>query len=467
MQQARVPVDAVSVWVAPADGGPPRVAHEADRLRRMASLMKLFTTGAALQQLGPAYTWRAETGLGAALTADGRLNGPLYLRTGGDPGLVIERLQWLMTQWRQAGLTHIDGDIVVDRSAFVRPEHDPGAFDGQGLRPYNAGPDPLLLNQQATTVILRPGASGDWEGSIEPALAGVRLRLSLNAAGTACQAGRAGLTLHVAPLTERPPRAGDATAPLREWEVRVQGTLSPACGELTWPLLWQGDGPGDHAERLLRATWQQLGGSWRGRLREGVWPANVAVWRGQTSPPLAQTVRDINKFSNNVMARQLLLTLPQQPGTTLFTARAHLEQSVQRALPSGECDAGNLAVDNGSGLSRTEGSSARCLGAWLARLWRSPQMPDFVASLPITSVDGTTRRWTGAAGHAHIKTGSLDGVMGVAGYVLGQSGQRYVVVAVVDHPQASQARAWLNAVLEWVRNDAPPSRTAQAAASQN
>lgn len=476
LQQARVPASAVSVWVAPADGGPPRIAHAADELRRMASLMKLFTTGAALQQLGTAYTWRTDAGLGAALGADGRLVGPLHLRASGDPALVVERLQWLLTQWRQAGLRHLEGDIVVDRSVFVRPAHDPAAFDGQALRPYNAGADPLLLNHQAVMLVLRPGAQGGWEGSLEPALAGVRLELKLAAssaspaASTAappaagataadCAAGRAGLQLQVQP--------GAPAGPLPPWTVTVQGSLNPACGELTWPLLWQGDGPGDHAERLLRATWTQLGGTWNGRLRGGDWPAGLPVWRSLSSPPLGQVVRDINKYSNNVMARQLLLTLPQQPETTLFSARAHLVQAVQARVPGGECAAGALVVDNGAGLSRTEGSTARCMGAWLAQLWRSPEMPDFMASLPLTAVDGTTRRWTGAAGHAHVKTGSLDGVTGVAGYVLGRSGQRHVVVAVVDHPQAGQARAWLNAVLEWAREDAPASWAAHSPPDQN
>lgn len=486
LQQARVPASAVSVWVAPADGGPPRIAHAADELRRMASLMKLFTTGAALQQLGTAYTWRTDAGLGAALGADGRLVGPLHLRASGDPALVVERLQWLLTQWRQAGLRHLEGDIVVDRSVFVRPAHDPAAFDGQALRPYNAGADPLLLNHQAVMLMLRPGAQGGWEGSLEPALSGVRVELKLasapaapaaspaafTAAGAAsadCAAGRAGLQLQVRPkdAVRGDAVTGPFTGPLRDWTLIVQGALHPACGELTWPLLWQGDGPGDHAERLLRATWTQLGGTWNGRLRGGDWPAGLPVWRSLSSPPLGQVVRDINKYSNNVMARQLLLTLPQRPETTLFSARAHLVQAVQARVPGGECAAGTLVVDNGAGLSRTEGSTARCMGAWLAQLWRSPEMPDFMASLPLTAVDGTTRRWTGAAGHAHVKTGSLDGVTGVAGYVLGRSGQRHVVVAVVDHPQAGQARAWLNAVLEWAREDAPASWAAHSPPDQN
>jgi D-alanyl-D-alanine carboxypeptidase/D-alanyl-D-alanine-endopeptidase (penicillin-binding protein 4) len=254
--------------------------------------------------------------------------------------------------------------------------------------------------------------------------------------------------------------------------VRLSGLYPAACGEKEWPLLWTGDGPGDHAARLLEAAWQGSGGQLGTSVRDGNWPAGLPVWQSWVSPPVASVVRDINKFSNNVMARQLFLSLAHGPNgsgstngaapeegrrapATLAQARATVSRQVIEATggPSSACRDDALVLDNGSGLSRQEHASARCMAQWLQSMWRSPVMPEFIASLPLNGVDGTTRRWQAAAGLAHIKTGSLDGVVSVAGYVLGESGQRIVVVGLVNHPRADAARPLLQALVEWARQD--------------
>ena len=463
---AGIPTSAVSVWVAPVEPTSgtlrPRLEVYPDTLRQMASLMKLFTTGAALLQWGPAYAWRTELGLGGPIDAQGRLHGPLYWRASGDPSLDATRLLGLLNHLREAGLQHLDGDIVVDRSAFARPPHDPFAFDGEGWRPYNAGPDPLLIAHQSTTLNLRLGADGRWQGRLSPELAAVRLDLSgltPDRQARACGAWRSRLQLTAQPEGAAPGAAVDSRTAVPPWVLRVSGTLPVACGETNWPLLWEGADPGDHAERVLRAQWVQWGGTWRGRLKDGTWPIDLPVWQHWDSPPLAEVVRDINKYSNNVMARQLMLSLPAVPGADVALARETLALQVRGTVS--DCQPGTLSVDNGAGLSRTEGSTARCMGQWLAHLWRSPVMPEFMASLPVPGVDGTTRRWSGASAQAHVKTGSLDGVTGVAGYVLGNSGQRYIVVAVVNHPAAGQARSWLNAMLSWAQDDQDEATLAQ------
>ena len=202
--------------------------------------------------------------------------------------------------------------------------------------------------------------------------------------------------------------------------------------------------PGD---MMKLAALLMRGGELDGQVRSGAWPADAGIWQSWTSEPLAEVVRDINKFSNNVMARQLFLTL----GGAEATART-VRETTATSTPS-PCGPAQLVLDNGSGLSRTEGSTALCLGQWLQALWASPAMPDLVASLPLTGVDGTARRWQGAAGHARVKTGSLSGVAAVAGYVDGESGRRHVVVGLIQHPDAAQARPVLDALLSWVRQD--------------
>jgi serine-type D-Ala-D-Ala carboxypeptidase/endopeptidase (penicillin-binding protein 4) len=87
--------------------------------------------------------------------------------------------------------------------------------------------------------------------------------------------------------------------------------------------------------------------------------------------------------------------------------------------------------------------------------WASPTMPELLSSLPVTGVDGTLRRSKTPVGRAHLKTGSLRDVMGVAGVVLANTGRRYVVVAIVNHPNANAARPALDALVKWaIVNDA-------------
>ena len=456
LAQSGVPAQAVSLLAWPVDAPEPRWQHLADQPRLAASVMKLFTTGVGLRQLGPAHTWRTDVGLGGPLNAQGTLDGPLHLRGGGDPALLIEQVQRMVARWRDAGLRDIRGGVVIDRSLFSLPPHDPAAFDGQALKPYNAGADALLLNHQAVSLRLLPDAArpGFARASLEPALHGVQLsqQVRLSAQAT-CGDWRAGLKLGVEPMAGWP-HEGRA-----RWRVELSGGYPASCGDKSWPLLWQGDGAGDHAARLLEAAWQDVGGQAGQPTREGAWPAGLPVWQTWTSPPLSSVVRDINKFSNNVMARQLFLTLglpsSGEGPATLASARETVGLHVRQATggdPSA-CREGALVLDNGSGLSRVEQASALCLGQWLQAMWRSPVMPEFIASLPVNGVDGTTRRWQAAVGQAHIKTGSLDGVASVAGYVLGESGRRIVVVGLVNHPRADAARPLLQALIDWARQD--------------
>lgn len=476
LQAQGISPDSVSFWVAPVTGGPVRLQHLSETLRPAASVMKLFTTGVALRTLGPAWTWQTDAALDGTLRTNGTLAGSVYVRGSGDPSLQMAQVYLMLSRWRGAGLQRIQGDIVLDRQAFNVTAHDPWAFDGKGWRPYNAGPDALLLNHQSVTLRLMPDAAqpGQVRVTMEPALAEVTLDAQLTPdTRSACGDWRAALDLQIKAMPAEPKHG------LQPQQVRVRGPYPLSCENQTWPVLWQGENGGgqDLTARLLTQMWQQLGGELDGAVRSGRWPANAPVWQSWTSAPLAEVVRDINKFSNNVMARQLFLTLggamPPRPEMSVITSSetalppatvpltlADAQQAVAQIVrdatsthtPS-PCGTGQLVLDNGAGLSRTAGSTALCLGRWLQVLWASPAMPDLMASLPLAGVDGTTRRWQGAAGYARVKTGSLSGVSAVAGYVDGESGQRHVVVGLIQHGANQAARPVLDALLNWARQD--------------
>ncbi|MBE7939782.1 MULTISPECIES: D-alanyl-D-alanine carboxypeptidase/D-alanyl-D-alanine-endopeptidase [Ramlibacter] len=437
LARARIPREAIAVVVAEAGHAtPPRLAWRADAALQPASLAKLATTFAALDLLGPAWRWTTPVYLDGPVR-DGTLQGSLYIRGQGDPKLVLERLWLLLRRVKSLGVRQIAGDIVLDRSAFDVPARNAAAFDGEPLRPYNASPDALLLNYKSVVYSFTPLGQQAMVQA-DPPLDGVQVPASV-------------------PLLPSPRGGcGDWRSALRAdfsnpAQVKFAGGYPAGCGENSWPVAFAD--PSSYAERAVGGLWRQLGGGLQGRVREGRVPDGLAPAFESASPPLAEVVRDINKFSNNVMAQQLFLTLgglQQGRPATLEGGRAALQAWWKQRFPA---DAQPPYFDNGSGLSREERITAGQLAGLLQAAWASPVMPELLASLPVVGVDGTLRRAHAAPGLAHLKTGSLRDVAGIAGIVDGLGGRRWVLVAVVNHPQAAAARPALDALVDWAAQE--------------
>jgi D-alanyl-D-alanine carboxypeptidase/D-alanyl-D-alanine-endopeptidase (penicillin-binding protein 4) len=438
---AHIPASAVAVVVQEAGSPTPRLRLNAGEARNPASLMKLVTTFAALELLGPAYTWKT-TAWSAAPLENGVLAGDLVLRGSADPKLTFEQFWLLLRQLRARGIREIAGDLVLDRNLIAAADHDPAAFDEKPLRPYNVGPDALLLNFKTVRLSLMPDpATRTVLAMAEPEPANLDitnlLRLGDNGCGDWKEGLRADLSQHAS-----------------RWRLVLTGSYPASCGERHWHL-----GLLPHPEYLrgvFGQLWQELGGRWSGGARDGAVPAGARQLASIESPALAEQVRDINKFSNNVMARQLFLTLGAESGRQ--PARSEDADAVVRAWLAGhELRFPELVLDNGSGLSRRERISAGSLARLLLAAWQSPVMPEFVASLPLAAVDGTMKKrlnGNGVAGQAHIKTGTLEGVKAIAGYVLDRKGRQQVVVFLVNHANAQGAQAAQDALLAWVYDGA-------------
>ena len=431
LRSAAIPAAASAIVVLPlAPGGVTIEANESQPLNP-ASTMKLVTTYAALALLGPAYAWRTEAFATGALRRD-VLEGSLVIRGSGDPKLVIENL-WLMIQRiRGYGIREIRGDVVLDRSAFELAAHDPGDFDGERLRPYNTGPDALLLNFKAVTLGFVPDPETHSARIVPlPLLAGMTLPPSVRAIDGPCGDWRAKLKADFA----------DPMAPV------FRGAYPLACGEQLLHLSVLDHGR--YFSAAFAALWQSAGGSWIGRLREAPVPSDARRIAVHESAPLAEVIRDVNKFSNNVMARQIYLTLGTEAGRQPASV-ARAEAALRAWLDSRGLAMPELVLENGSGLSRIERISAGSLARLLRHAFASPLMPEFMASLPLVGVDGTMRKRNGAAGNAHIKTGLLANARAIAGYVHAASGRRYAVVAIINHPNAREGQAVHDALLQWI-----------------
>lgn len=437
LKPAGIPASAVAIVVQEAGAPCPRLEINGGEPMNPASLMKLVTTFAALELLGPAYTWKTAAWSAAPLE-NGVLAGDLVIRGSADPKLTFEQFWLLLRQLRARGIREIAGDLVLDRSLLAVGEHDPSAFDEKPLRPYNVGPDALLLNFKALRLTLSPdAASKKVDVTAEPAPANLDItnliRLSGNGCGDWKENLRADLVQHAS-----------------RWRLALTGSYPSTCGERNWNL---GLLPHPaYVRGVFEQLWAELGGTLKGDVRDGTVPADARQLAVIESPALSEIVRDINKFSNNVMARQLFLTLGAEAGRR--PARTEDADAVIRGWLEGRgLRFPELVLDNGSGLSRRERISAQSLARLLAAAWQSAVMPEFIASLPLNAVDGTMKKrlnGNGFAGRAHIKTGTLEGVKTIAGYVLDRNGRRQIVVFLVNHPNAGAAQPAQDALLTWI-----------------
>ena len=434
LKAAQIPTAAVAVVVQPVDARAPLVAHNARQAMNPASVMKLVTTYAALDLLGPAWTWKT-VALADTVAVDGVLRGNLYLKGSGDPRFAIQDLWALLRQLRVRGIQRIAGDVILDRSVFDVPAIDPGAFDDKPMRPYNVGPNGLLVNFQSLRFTLQADPARP-RVLMETPSEGLRVDNQLRPGEGGC--GNNWKDLVSVRLI--PDVSGS--------RLEFSGTFSPQCGEKTFNLAPL---PADaQAGGLIRALWQELGGSLAGTVRAGTTPAGARPLAEHESAPLADAVRDINKWSNNVMARQVFLTLGNDSGpATAERARRRIGAWLDgRGLAFPE-----LVIDNGSGLSRVERISADSMNRLLLDAWRHPAMAEFVSSMPIVGIDGTMKRRlkeSEASGRAHIKTGYLEGVRAAAGYALDANGRRWAVTAIINHPRAAAGGPAIDALIGWV-----------------
>ena len=440
MRASGVPSSSAALFVQEVGAPRPTVAFNAGAVMNPASTMKLVTTLAALELLGPTFAWKTEAWTAGVQQGD-VLEGDLVLRGTGDPKLTVENFWLMLRALRARGLREIRGDLVLDRAYFEPVAQDEGRFDNEPLRPYNVAPDALLLNFKAYRFTFVPDPErGMAQVTVEPRSALLDLTSAVRLADGPCNDWRARLK---ADFNANGGMGGVARA-------AFSGLFPTACGEKTWNVALQSHP--NYVLGVFRQLWEELGGTLRGGVRDGPAPAGGRLLYSNESPALAEVLRDMNKFSNNVMARQLFLTLSaevmKQPARADRSA-----QVVQGWLARKGLEFPELVMENGSGLSRTERIGAANMGRLLLAAYASPVMPEFIASMPLVAYDGTMKRrlkYESVAGQAHIKTGSLSDVRSLAGYVLDSRGRRFAVVFFVNHPNACATQPAQDALLTWV-----------------
>ncbi len=411
-----VPADTLSIYVEDVSTGKVVLDWQSGQQRNPASTMKLLTTLVALDVLGPAYRWKTDVyALGEIV--DGRLDGDLLLKGYGDPFLVTQRVWQMLRRIRGEGIDEIAGDLLLDDSWFAVGNFDPAAFDRQPLRAYNVAPNALLMNFKVVRYWFE--ADGDAvRVRLDPPLENLRVNNRLGLRQSYCGGYQRGITV---------------TMNGSDDEVTFSGRFPSGCERYAMDRTALSHN--EFAYGLFKSLWQESGGVFDGEWRNVVAPEDAEPLLSFESESLTGMITRINKHSNNVMARQVLYTLSAEvlgpPGT-----EDGGREVVARWLAANGFDAERFALENGAGLSREARVTASDMGSLLRFAWRQPYMPEYLASMSLSGLDGTLRRrfdGTDLVGKAHLKTGSLDHVSAIAGYLQARSGRRFIVVALQNH----------------------------------
>jgi D-alanyl-D-alanine carboxypeptidase/D-alanyl-D-alanine-endopeptidase (penicillin-binding protein 4) len=462
LKKAGIQQDGVAVVVRSVEGGNPTLTHNGAKSLNPASVMKLVTTNAALDLLTPAYRWKTEI-YRDGVVANGVLTGNLIIKAYGDPSFKSQEFWRLLMSLQQAGIKEIKGDLIIDKSFFSKNIETRNTFDNETWRAYNSMPSAFLVNGRNTSfkfTTIKSDLNVDHVNIVQEfEIPELQIINEMRVIPGPCGEWRNHMSYSVKAKTNDRLEVGKV--------VTFTGNFSPDCADKYLELSIFNDE--QYAFYTFRKLWDELGGKFSGELKvqqnsqespadavkvsEKV-PERVLV---QMSAPLGDVVRDINKWSNNLMVRQLLLTIAAEklspPATEAKGAIVIKDWLSSKKFKGSALSFNKLVIENGSGLSRIERISAEHLSQMLVSAYNSPVMPELMSSLPILALDGTvTKRLKDSpvAGRAHLKTGSLDGVSAIAGYVLDKQDKRQVVVMIINHTKSSASKAAQDALIEWV-----------------
>ncbi|NOX71062.1 MAG: D-alanyl-D-alanine carboxypeptidase/D-alanyl-D-alanine-endopeptidase [Gammaproteobacteria bacterium] len=433
----QLPANSLSIYVENLDSGEVLLDWRADVPRNPASVMKLLTTLVALDTLGPTYRWKTDTYIVGDINGD-TLEGDLLLKGYGDPFLVTERVWQMLRELRRSGIRRITGNLLLDDSYFRVTDEDPAAFDHEPLRAYNVIPNALMMNFKAVRYYFSPDvANNKVIVAVDPALDNLKIVNRLSVSNASCRGYQRGIAIIPNPSFD---------------QVTFRGEFPSGCD--IYSMDRAALRHNEFSFGLFKSIWEESGGEILGSWRNVVSDGEVEPFLSFASWPLADVISRVNKYSNNVMARQLLYTLGAEvygpPGTEENGRRAILQWLDREGF-----DAAELSLDNGAGLSRTSRMTARQLAGLLRYAYKQSYMPEFLSSMSISGLDGTlSRRFRNdiLTGKAHIKTGTLDHVTAIAGYVQSRSGDRYAVVALQNHEDIHRGpgEEVQEALLRWV-----------------
>ena len=338
-----------------------------------ASVMKLVTTYAGLQFLGPQYQWKTEV-LYKGNIKNKHLYGDLIIRGHGDPTLAYADLSEIIERVQQQGIQYIHGNIILDESFFGELQNQ-DLIDDKKYRAYNVNPKSFVVNEN--TINFNFSISNE-KINIQtfPEIQTLKVINHLKLSEHGCNEWKDALGYEV-------------NTKSNVTEIIFNGTFDKACDskDIDLSIL----SANRLSKELFEKLWKMHGGIIEGDFKN-TYQKDVNTYKlyEHQSRPLGLVVRDINKYSQNLIARNLLLTiLAENNGVPITENEAG--RFVKEFLIKQKFKLDSLEMDNGAGLSRNAKINAEDLTFLLEKAYSGLYMPEFVASLPNMGIDGTLK----------------------------------------------------------------------------
>ncbi|MBU3578122.1 D-alanyl-D-alanine carboxypeptidase/D-alanyl-D-alanine-endopeptidase [Polynucleobacter sp. UK-Kesae-W10] len=469
LERNQIPQEAVSIAVIEIEPGRPgkhiaknKLGWRAQEAMNPASTMKVLTTLSALDILGTQYRWRTNV-YTDGIIRQGTLKGNLYLQGTGDPKLIPEELAKLMKDLQGLGIQKIDGNLFFDRSAYAPSVMEHNTIDGESLRAYNVPPDPLLYAFRTLSFQLGKSRTADFiDINYTPTLSQLKVVNQMQLVDRTCDNWKSNIRFTLDP--ENNSNTDQALT------AQFSGTFPSACSAVNYNVVALD--ANTFLTQGFAAAWELAGGTWvkPPTGKDGAVPLAARLLLQFEGVNLGEDVLDINKYSNNVMARQLFLTLAlEKMGKPATTSNG--EMVIQSWLKQNGLNFSGLVIENGSGLSRNEAISTEQMNQLLLTARNLPVGEVFYNSLPIAGTDGTMRNrlmtqlrkflHLKKKPEARIKTGSLADVRAISGYVVSKSGKLYAVSSFINHPNAWRGLEAHDQLLAWLMEDGPDPKHAR------
>ncbi|MSQ80261.1 MAG: D-alanyl-D-alanine carboxypeptidase/D-alanyl-D-alanine-endopeptidase [Candidatus Methylopumilus sp.] len=399
-----------------------------------ASVMKLITTYAGLQSLGPQYQWKTEV-LYKGTIKNNHLYGDLIIKGYGDPTLTYADLSEIIEKVQQQGIKYIHGNIIYDESFFGELQNQ-NLIDDKKYRAYNVNPKSFIVNENTVNFSF---SINNEKISIKtfPEIKTLKVINHLKLTNQSCNDWKNDLGY-------------DVDIKSNMTEIKFNGHYDKACESKGIDLSIMD--ANRLSNNLFEKLWKLHGGSIEGAFKntyQNIYDMHKVY--EHLSSPLSLIVRDINKYSQNLIARNLLLTILLENNPNLISEN-EAGKFTKEFLMREKVKLDSLEMDNGAGLSRNAKVSAEDLAFLLEKAYEDTYMPEFIASLPNMGVDGTLKnrgKKLSVTKHAYLKTGSIQNVNTIAGYIFDKNNNVKVFIFMANDPKANESSKIQDELIEW------------------
>ena len=411
IKKHEIPESKLSIILEDNKSGKRLIDINSNRSRSPGSVTKLFTAFAAIDLLGSQYQWKTEAYI------DQKDNGKdsidyLLIRGGGDPSFSINDLESFILKIRATGIREIKNGIHLDQSFFKQRKKSTGSFDQSPLRPYNTMHSSLIVNSNKLDLSFRFN-SKTKEIVITPSFlpTGVSIQSNLLIGSGDCKDFRSQVN----------------------FKERLEGK--------TIMILINGFYPGqcpkfDHDLAItetehyfygsFKKIWIDSGGTINGHYKRRKKSKMNALIAHMDSEELNSVLRLILKESNNLASRNVFLSFAEKSNQTKLR---NIRKAVYKSMKSNDVQWHNQNfIENGSGLSRKTRLKPESVMGLLKKIDQETKFLEIKSMLPVSGIDGTLKNIYQSSllqGQMRLKTGTLNGVRCLAGFITSKSGKEY------------------------------------------